>query len=137
MFRGFLHQSFSVFLAGLIMFSTLSFTVNKHFCGTDLVDISLFTNTDKCGDKNECIDEADCKKKKCCKDETELIKSKSDLKYVAFENLKFDQHYFLLTFYNTYSTLFESLPQQTIPFKEYSPPNLIFDIHLLDQVFII
>ena len=43
------HKIFSVTLALLVLMSTLSFTVEKHFCGDVLVDVSVFTETQKCG----------------------------------------------------------------------------------------
>ena len=50
---------------------------------------------------------------------------------------KFQQQQFLTTFLYTYINLFEGLPKQVIPHKDYSPPNLVSDIQVLDQVFII
>ena len=42
MIQNVLHKTFSVALALLVFFSTVSFTVEKHFCGDVLVDVSTY-----------------------------------------------------------------------------------------------
>ncbi len=39
----------SFLLAILVLFSTVSLTVEKHFCGNFLVDTALFSVADSCG----------------------------------------------------------------------------------------
>ena len=75
--------------------------------------------------------------KSCCNDEIEIIKGQDELKFSSFEYLDFSQQVFIASIAYSYSNLFESLPKQIIPFKDYSPPNLVVDIQVLDQVFII
>lgn len=119
-------------MAVLVLFSTVSFTVEKHFCGDNLIDVAIFTEAKKCGDNMELTS-----KKSCCKDEVEVVKGQDELKFSSFEDLDFSQQVFITSFAIVYSNLFESLPKQIIPFKDYSPPNLVVDIQVLDQVFII
>lgn len=73
----------------------------------------------------------------CCKDEVEVLKGQDQLKKASFEDLQFEQQLFLSTFVYSYLNLFEGLAEQIIPFKHYTPPKLIANIHLRDQVFII
>ncbi|XCF07226.1 hypothetical protein ABI125_05060 [Tamlana crocina] len=120
-------------MALLLLFSTVSFTVEKHYCGDVLVDAAIFSDVEKCAmEAFEML-----QKKTCCKDEIDVIKGQDELKFSSFEDLDFDQQLFLQTFTYAYLGLFESFPKQTIPHKDYSPPNLIADIQLMDQVFII
>lgn len=131
------HKIFSVTLALLVLMSTLSFTVEKHFCGDVLVDVSVFTETQKCGMESYEMEQASITKKHCCKDEIEIIKGQDKLKVSSFNDLKLQQQLFFTAFTYSYLNLFESLPLQNIPHKNYSPPNLVYDIQVLDQVYLI
>lgn len=119
-------------MAALVLFSTVSFTVEKHYCGDNLIDVAIFTEADKCGDNME-----QTSKMSCCKDEVEVIKGQDELKFSTFEELDFNKQVFVATLAITYSNLFKSLPKQIIRFKDYSPPNLIADLNIVNQVFLI
>ena len=127
------HKIFSVTLALLVLMSTLSFTVEKHFCGDVLVDVSVFTEAQKCA--MEAVEIA--LKKTCCKDEVDVVKGQDELNFQSFEDLPFQELQFIASFSYTYSNLFENLPKQIIPHKDYSPPNLVLDIQLLNDTFLI
>ncbi len=127
------HKVFSFLLAFLVLFSTLSFTVEKHYCGDVLIDVAIFTDSDKCGmETMEML-----QKKSCCKDEVDVVKGQDELKFSSFEDLSFENQQFISSFILVYVNLFEGLSQQIIPHKDYSPPNLVTDIQVLDQVFLI
>ncbi len=132
-----LHKIFSTILALLVLFSTVSFTIEKHFCGDVLVDISIFAEVDKCAMEAYEIALEKITKKSCCKDVIDVVKGQDKLKFSSFEDLDFEQQQFIAAYTASYISLFEGLPKQIIPHKDYSPPNLIIDIHVLDQVFII
>lgn len=129
-----LHKSFSMILAFLVLFSTVSFTIEKHYCGDTLIDASVFSESKKCGmESMEMLE-----KKTCCKDEVDVVKGQDELKFSSFEELDFSQQQFIVVYTSyIYNNLFEGLPQQIIPHKDYAPPNLVDDIQLLDAVFII
>ena len=123
-------------MALLVLLSTISFTMEKHFCGDTLIDVSIFSKVDNCCDIKAVAITA-FEKKSCCKEEIEVVKGQNDLKKATFEDFQFDQHIFITTFYVSYVNLFEGLPEQVVPHKNYSPPYLVADIQLLDQVFVI
>jgi hypothetical protein len=135
--KAFLHKTFSVTLACLVLFSTLSFTVEKHFCGDNLVDVAIFSKVEGCGMDMESVATVSLEKKHCCKDEIQVVKGQDKLNKVSFEDLQIDLQLFLSAFVYSFVNPFEGLPEQVIPHKNYSPPNLVADIHVLDQVFII
>ncbi|WP_366143730.1 hypothetical protein [Algibacter sp.] len=116
-----------------MLFSTVSFTIEKHYCGDILVDASMFAEVEKCAMESMEI----LQKKSCCKDEIDVIQGQDELKFSSFEDLDFEQQQFVAAFTFSYVGMFESLTKQIIPHKDYSPPNLVADIHVLDQVFII
>lgn len=125
-------------MALLVLFSTVSFTVDKHFCGDILVDASVFSEVKKCqmAAHKSADAENSVKKNSCCKDEKVIVEGQEELK-LNFQDLNFEQQLFLSSFTYSYIDLFEGLPQQVIPFQYYSPPILVSDIQLLDQVFLI
>lgn len=123
-------------MALIVLFSTVSFTIEKHFCGDTLVDVAVFSEPQDCGAKMNNTNTT-VKKKSCCKDETTVLEGQNELLVKAFDDLEFEQHVFLAAFTYTYINLFEGLPQQVIPHKNYSPPNLVIDRQIMDQVFLI
>ena len=124
-------------LALLMLVSTMSFTIERHYCGDILVDIALFSQVQKCGMESTEIEMPTIAKKMCCKDTIDLLQGQDELNLITFNNLDFDQQVFITTYAYSYVSLFQNLPKQIIPHKDYSPPNLISDIQVLDQVFII
>ncbi|WP_250434786.1 HYC_CC_PP family protein [Hanstruepera flava] len=128
-----IHRIFSVGMALLVLFSTVSFTVEKHYCGDVLVDVSVFAEVEKCASEAEEM----LAKMDCCKDTVDVIQGQDELSFKTFNDLDFEQQVFLTSFTYSYLNLFEGLPEQIVPFKNYSPPNLVADIRVLNQVFTI
>jgi hypothetical protein len=83
------------------------------------------------------IEQAKITKKHCCKDELEVVKGQDKLKRSQFEDITFKQHVFVLSFIYSHNERLEELPNLIIPHKHYSPPNLIEDIQVLGEVFLI
>ena len=71
----------SISLAFLVLFSTLSFTVEKHYCGDFLVDVSYVGHTDGCGMEMDALSKTT--KKSCCKDEIHKIEGQHELQQSA------------------------------------------------------
>ena len=44
-----IHNFFSGLLAIIVLLSTLSFTVDSHYCGERLVDVAVFSEVRGCG----------------------------------------------------------------------------------------
>uniref|UniRef100_UPI0040494F45 HYC_CC_PP family protein n=1 Tax=Gelidibacter sp. TaxID=2018083 RepID=UPI0040494F45 len=137
MIKHVLHKASSILLALLVLFSTVSITIEKHFCGDVLNDVAVFKEAQKCAMEAFEIEQALITKKNCCKDVLEIVKGQDEMKMSNFEDLHSDQQLFLESFVFSYVNLFEGLSEQIIPHKNYSPPNLVEDIHILDQVFLI
>lgn len=143
-------KSGSLAMAVLVLFSTMSFSIDKHFCGTELVDFSIFSKASTCTsevmtcgakmshkmdhemDHEMISDEKDF----CCTNQKTTLNGQDELK-ITFELLDFDQKLFLTTFTYSYIYIYESVSLTEIPFKYYTPPLLVTDIQVLDQVFLI
>ena len=83
------------------------------------------------------IEMAKLTKKHCCKDTVDLVKGQDQLTIKKLEDLELNQQLVLTAFTYSYLSVFEDLSRHTIPHKYYSPPNLVADIQVRDQVFLI
>ena len=125
-------------MAFVVLLSTLSFTISKHYCGDTLVDTSLFSKAKSCGMEMQNSSNKDCSiiKKNCCSEEQQLIEGQDNLK-LDFTKFDLQQKIFVSTFVYTYINLFEGITKESIHFKDYSPPLIVKDIHTLDEVYLI
>lgn len=129
-----LHKTFAITLSLLVLLSTFSFTVEKHYCGDTLIDTAIFSEAKDCGMEMKLTSK---QKKSCCKNEVDVIEGQDELSTVSFEDFEFSTQLFISTYALSYVSLFESLPKQIIPHKDYLPPNIVYDIQLLDETFLI
>lgn len=132
-----IHKISAIVLSLLVLFSTLSFTVEKHFCGDTLIDVAVFSQAEKCAMESYQMESGAITKKSCCKDEVKVIQGQDELNLKSFDDLKFSDQVFLVAFTHSYSNLFDYLPELIIPFKDYNPPKIVRDIHVLDEVYLI
>lgn len=138
MIKQLLHKSFASILAVLVIFSTLSFSVEKHFCGTTLIDISVFTPAEKCGSKLETSSEkTEVSKKSCCKDVIEVFEGQDNVDVKSPEKLSKFQNHFLAVLVRSYHDLFIEVSAKSRPHYNYNSPILTKDFQVLDQVFLI
>lgn len=129
----------SMLMALLVLFSTFSVTIEKHFCGDFLVDVAYFGSSKGCADEvgeEDCDTEEVIQKKKCCKDEIQYIEAQEDL-LAALKKLTVKKQQFIIAFTYTYNNLFLDEEKDTVLNKNYSPPNIVADIQVLHEVFII
>lgn len=139
MMKGILHKSTALLMAILLLLSTTSWKVEKHYCMGHLMDVALFTDVDTCGmnmsitDNNEILDDVE---NSCCNDEVIFVEGQDDLK-LSFNDLDTEQQSFLIAFKYSYSSLFQVQTDQFSPHEQYPPPILVKDIQLLDEVYLI
>ena len=136
------YKILAITMALVVLFSTMSFTVNSHFCGDNLVGVSYFGKAESCGMemKQEQIKKPlGCSviKKNCCNDKTEVLQGQDELKTSKKSSLNYQQQVFLTSFYYAYVNLFKDLHNSVVPFKDYVPPLVIKDIQVLDEVYLI
>ncbi|MBT8297448.1 MAG: hypothetical protein HKP42_13400 [Maribacter sp.] len=125
-------------MAFLLLASTTTWKVEKHFCMGHLVDLAFFTDAEDCGMSMQSMNDATTQQLEdsCCSEEVILIDGQDDLK-IAFDNLSVDQQFFLIAFAYSKTTLFNVSAQKRAANEYYPPPILVRDIQLLDQVFLI
>lgn len=134
-----LHKILSIAMAFVVLFSTMSFTISKHYCGDTLVDTSLFREVKSCGMEMQNSTNEDCSviKKNCCTNEQIVIEGQDTLKLDFTAKLNLQQKIFVSSFVYSYVNLFENVINKNIHFKDYSPPLIVKDIHTLDEVYLI
>ncbi|WP_340201696.1 HYC_CC_PP family protein [Ascidiimonas sp. W6] len=130
----------AVLMAFVLLLSTISFSVGMHYCGDILVDVSLFKEAATCGmELREMTPEgSSITKMNCCKDIQIVVEGQENLKDTSSTNILTPvQTYMVIGFVYTSLTKFDEVKTKRHSFEEYSPPLLIRDIQLLDQIFLI
>lgn len=129
------HKFFSGLLAIIVLFSTLSFTVDSHYCGGRLVDVAVFSEVSGCGMEmeNEMSDEVSFSKKSCCKNETSIVEGNS-IDQQVLKNLKLQQISFVTAFVVSHNNLFLDNTQTSSRYL-YKPPIIHKDITVLFENF--
>lgn len=128
----------STIMAFVVLFSTLSFTVNMHFCGDTLVETALFHKTKGCGMEMQSPSTEGCAiiKKNCCNDEQLVVDGQDELQ-LSIDTISFEQQLFLVSFVYNYITLFEGLDKNVSSYEQYKPPPFIRQIYKFDETFLI
>ncbi len=111
------HKISSVYLALIVLLSTVSFTIDSHYCGDTLVDSSLFGHVETCGmdkqlSRNDC--QSEVQDDSCCSDKQLVVEGQDDLK-MSFNTLNFD----------------------IVPFRDYTPPYLVRNVQKLHETYLI
>jgi len=133
------HKILSIVMAFVVLFSTMSFTINMHYCGDKLVDTAIFSKAETCGMEMElATSNNDCSvsKKNCCSDKFEKIEGQNELQS-SVDVISFEQQVFIATFVDTYVKLFDDLNDNVSSYEEYGPPLAIRQIYKLDETYLI
>lgn len=128
----------SALMAFLVLISTLSFTVDMHYCGDTLVDSAIIHKVKTCGMEMEKPSTQNCSitKKDCCNDKQVSIDGQDELQ-LSFKTLTINQQLFIASLTYTYSNLFEGLEENVISYREYIPPLVIRQIYKIDETYLI
>ena len=134
---GTFHKIVASLMSVVLLFSTVSLTIEKHFCGGDLVDVAIFTDGKKlCADGHlefkEMISETSC-----CKNTVEVLQGVDQLSNqdTEFQNLALDHP--AVIFAVSYWLSQQHLPEPKITFRDYKVPLITKDIQVLHEVFLI
>lgn len=132
------HKILSVSMAIVVLLSTLSFTINMHYCGDTLVETALFHKAKGCGMEMGKPSTESCSitKKNCCDDKQLSIEGQDELQ-IQFDKVSFEQQVFIASFIYTYSKLFEEYNDDINSFREYKPPLVVRQLYKLDETYLI
>jgi len=134
------HKILAILLIPMVLFSTTSFSVEKHICGENICSVSLEsvnTNNSHQGDSC-CLDEDSCctDEPDCCIDEFEFVEG-SVVKKEKETELKLNQINFLTSLIISYHELLNPNISASKHYINYTPPVLVKDILVNHQVFLI
>lgn len=134
------YKILSTCLAIVVLFSSFSFTIDKHICMGEVTDVSYFTEVDFCEmHVDQCnidkLTQSKQLKENCCIETQVLIPNNQSLQYTN-DYFQLSQIQFALAFTFSYLNLFE-VREKITPFKDYSPPIVDKDIQVLYQTFLI
>ena len=132
------HKFISVVMAVVVLLSTMSFSVDMHYCGDMLVDFSIIEQVKTCGMekvKTDC-ENTTITEKSCCTDAQLNVEGAESMK-VSFDQLSFDQQVFVATFTYSYINLFQGIDSNEFSYKDYSPPFVKQNVQVLHQTFLI
>ena len=123
----------------ILLVSTSSFSVFKHFCGDNLVSIS-FEKIDDCCDSNDyhkplVTNKLNFSKKDCCSNETSnkelsIVESNQTLKVSK------SQVVFITAYYYNFVHQLQGYSIQHY-FKDFSPPSILLNKQIQFQTFLI
>ena len=122
----------------VVLFSTMSFTVNMHYCGDTLVESAIFQKAKGCGMEMEKPSTEECSitKKNCCDDKQLAIEGQDELQ-LQVDKITFEQQVFIASFVYTYINLFEGLNSNVSTYEEYKPPLVIRQLYKIDETYLI
>ena len=132
------HKIMSFAMAFVVLFSTMSFTVNMHYCGDTLVETAIFHKAKGCGMEMQKPSTEGCAitKKNCCDDKQLIVEGQDELQ-LQLDKISFEQQVFIASFVYTYINLFEGLNKNVSSFEEYEPPLVIRQIFKIDETYLI
>lgn len=132
-------KAISFLMALVVMVSTMSFTINMHYCGGTLVATSVFSDVESCGmEQAMAMVPAGCSmtKSNCCKNEQSIVKGQDELK-LNLDTLSMDPHIFVAVFLHTHNRSFEDFEDIAPSSNDYPPPNIVRQLYKFDESYII
>jgi hypothetical protein len=116
----------------------MSFAIDEHYCGNNLMDVSYFGDADNCGSEEVTMNSSSSsvKQNNCCKDETTLLES-SIFNKEKFINLQHIDAEVLFFKANSYLGTYKDIAIEIEYYTNFSPPDIAQDIQVLHQAFLI
>ncbi|WP_088353010.1 HYC_CC_PP family protein [Polaribacter haliotis] len=137
--KEFSHKILAILMSFVVLFSTTSFAITKHYCGDTLIDTAVFNKAETCGmemDLASTVEGCSVIKENCCNDEQILIDGQDEVQ-IQFDKISFEQKVFIASFIYSYVNLFEGLDKNVSSFQEYVPPIVTNHIYKIDESYLI
>ncbi|MEX1383075.1 hypothetical protein [Lutibacter sp.] len=135
--KGLFRKIAAVLMVTILLLSTTSFSIYKHFCGDNLVAIST-EKVDNCCDSKTTLksNNLNFSKKDCCKNETAL-KNIQLFDTTSSKKIAKSQTLFLASFYFSFIEKLITVDTTIKFYKDFSPPTLVSNKQVLFQTFLI
>ena len=128
-----------MFLAVLVLGSTMSLSIDKHFCSDYLVDVAIFGKATPCAMElalDAKYGPEHNKTEGCCQDEHIVLEGQDELK-INLDSIEIDTVVFFTVFTHSYLKLFKEDKELSIPFDGYPPPLITQDFYTLYEHYLI
>ena len=131
------HKVFSMALALLVLLSTFSFKMETRYCGSNFVEVAVFSKVKSCCSSSLITtSELQFTKKSCCNNKVVSIDGLKHFKVVSFsKELQVDNVFELPLKFNFNTVLLTSSTSDY--YSSYSPPDRELDFQIEHQVFLI
>ncbi len=125
-------------MAFVVLFSTMSFTINMHYCGDTLVETVVFHKAEGCGMEMEKPTSEGCAiaKKMCCEDQQLVVDGQDELQ-LQVDKISVEKQVFISSFFDTYSHRFDDLEKNVVSYEDYRPPLVRRQLYKLDETYLI
>ena len=132
------HKILATVMAFVVLFSTMSFTIDMHFCGDTLVATSMFQKATGCGMEMEKPAAEGCAivKSNCCNDKQMIIDGQDEMQ-LSITTIPFEQQVFITSFIYTYVQLFESSDTAVSFHQAYNEPLVSRQLYKLAETYLI
>lgn len=137
--KPFVRKLAALTLTGLVLFSTVSFSVGMHFCGTHLVDVALNEKAHGCGMEMGTANQEDMLAKAswhCCEDVLMAVSGQEELQLPSMEIPQLAPLAILPLAWSPNRFVSENR-KEAIPTPWYTPPPITRDIPVLFRTFLI
>jgi hypothetical protein len=134
----------ALLMSFVVLFSTMSFTINSHYCGGTLFDTSFFNQVQNCGmnsDENQIQTTPNngCSilKDNCCEDKQIAIEGQNELR-LSIDNISLDQQLFVNTILHLSLECLDILTSQDSTQKYYRKQfSIAISIYKLNEAYLI
>ncbi|MGV8946275.1 MAG: HYC_CC_PP family protein [Lutibacter sp.] len=127
------------FLAVLVLFSSVSFTVEKHLCRGQVFSESVFGKAKDCGMNEECCKEENnnfyVSKITCCDDEIQFINGSVFEEEPALKLNNSQQNFTVFNLIDSVILSQKEKEKESTRFKNYLPPPNTHNFYILYEIF--
>ena len=125
----------AVLMIFVVLFSTMSFTIDMQNCSGYFVNTPLFPNSDNCkiSDNSDCCEILD----NCCNDHQIVIEGQTEMLFNTVVSSTIKKQFFVVNSLKVFFDNVEIQCERSIYKKEYSPPTLVTKKQVIHQVFLI
>ncbi|MDC1465841.1 hypothetical protein N8387_09210 [Polaribacter sp.] len=128
----------SILMAFVVVFTTLSFTVDMHFCGDTLVETAVFQKVKGCGMELEKPSKDDCvvKSNNCCNDKKLTIDGQQELQ-ISVNAFSFEQPLYVSSILNTSKEFSKVIDKNILLYKGYTLQLVIRQLYKIAETYLI
>lgn len=137
-----MRKAISIFLASIILFNSIGFAINTHFCEGVAIDSSISIGIEHldCGmpyddNHSHSVTKEQVSKQSCCENTHEIIEVDNS-KDTGFPSFDLNQ-IFLIAFVNTFVLPTTYADNSNVDHSTYPPPLTKRDVQVLFQTFLI